>query len=89
MVNKISLWGGIAAVIYLGFVGALFAYVSNCSGMFCEAGILLAVLPWFSLFDAASLPVSGHTLFWALVILDSLILYLLFAVLERWTKRAR
>ena len=84
MMKKISVWGAVAVLLYLGFVGFLFMYVSNCEGMFCEAGVLLAVLPWFFLFDMNSLPVEGYALFWILVIVDMLILYFLFAALQKW-----
>ena len=86
MVNRISVWGIIAALIHLGFVGAVFVYVADCQGMFCEAGILLAVLPWFFLFDEVSLPIDGHTLFWFLVALDTLLLYFIFAALQKRMK---
>ena len=87
MVNKISTWGTIAALIHLGFVVAVFMYVADCQGMFCEAGILLAVLPWFFLFDEISLPIDGHTLLWFLVVLDTVLLYFLFAAIQRWAKK--
>lgn len=87
MVNKVSTWGVIAALAYLGFVGALFMYVSDCREMFCEAGVLLAILPWFPLFDVASLPVDGYALFWFFVFFDTLLLYFLFAALQKWVKK--
>jgi len=89
MFSRFSKWGACVAILYIASTALLLVSVHNCRGDFCSAGILLAVLPWFPLFDEVSLPVNGMTLFWILVILDTLILYFLFAAIERWVKKAR
>ncbi len=86
---RFSKWGVYVAISYIAFVALLLVSVQNCRGDFCSAGILLAVLPWFPFFDEVNLPVNGMTLFWMLVVLDILILYFLFAAVERWVKKGK
>ncbi|MFZ2719608.1 MAG: hypothetical protein WAZ27_01930 [Minisyncoccia bacterium] len=91
MVNKISTWGMAAIIVYTISVGFLFMYTTNCQGSFCGAGIVLAMLPWAIFFeDGLQTPffeLDGMAWFWTIVILNALILYFIFAKLQKWMHR--
>ena len=94
MMNKISTAGIIAVIIYLIFVGALFVYAANCESSFCELTPILATLPWLILsglldrmgyfgFEWLNNTSEHQVYFWIIVSINTLILYCLFAALQR------
>lgn len=91
MVNNISKWGMAAVITYIISVGVLFTYIANCQGMFCDAGIVLAILPWAIFFeDGLETPffeIDGMAWFWSMVMLNIFILYFIFARLQKWIQR--
>lgn len=93
MLNKISTWGTVAVVVYLTLIGLLFVSALNCQGMFCGAGIVVAMLPWIVLFEnglqTPLFELSGMAWFWTTVSINILILYSLFATFQKWIKTGR
>lgn len=97
MVNKISLWGIIAVVMYLVLVGWAFYTAANCSGTFCGAVIIIAVIPWSIIFEDGinlqfldvKIESDNMLWFWTAVIINILILYFLFSALQKWMQKPR
>jgi hypothetical protein len=95
MLKRVSTWGAAVVVIYFALIGLLFYLASDCRGMFCEAVVVLGIIPWSIIFeDGISFQFSGTHIefdnmiwFWAAVTLNVLILYFAFAALQKWLKR--
>lgn len=93
--NKVSSWGVIAVVIYLVVVGTLFYSATDCYGLFCGAVIAVAILPWSIIFEEGihlqfgSVNIESDSMiwFWIAIVLNVVILYLIFSVLQKWMKR--
>lgn len=91
MGNKISWWGAASVFVYLGFVGYLFQYTETCLGMFCDVAIVAAILPWVIFWEdgfqvnllGVNFNWDGMSWFWALVVVNVLILYFIFAWLQK------
>lgn len=93
--HKISSYGVAVVLIYLAIIAWLFYTAQNCSGMFCGAVIVVGILPWSALFEDgiplvdflnAYISADHMIWYWALVILNILILYFLSAALQRWLR---
>jgi len=90
IMKYISTWGIVAVLAHTAFVVYIFSIVEDCLGMFCETGILLAVLPWFFLSDNfIPIPFYNDMVFWSLVALDTLLIYFAFATLQKFLKRKK
>ncbi len=88
MVNKLSTWGAAAVVIYGLFIGFLFFYATSCTEAFCGLIALLAGMPWLLLLDMLGGDSYASGIFgWVSIILNILILYFLFATLQRWMRK--
>ena len=84
VMKKISIWGVVATLLYLGFAFIIIIDATGCNGMFCDVGIGLATLPlgllnpeWY----------HNEVLFWALIAANSAAFYIVFAMLQKWAKR--
>lgn len=76
------MWGGVAALVYFIVVSAVYWNAANCHGMFCDVGTGLAVLPWALMWG------TGAKWFWIAAVINAVILYLLFAALQKWMQRS-
>lgn len=93
--KKISTSGLVAVGVYALFSIWIFHEVSICTGMFCEAGIVVTILPWILFFDygldksifGVKLNISSDFWYWFFVLLNVLILYFLFAFIQRKLKK--
>jgi len=83
--------GAVAVVVYLILIGFLFVSASNCQGMFCAAGIVVAMLPWVVVFEnglqTPFFELSGMTWFWATVSINILLLYWIFSFIQKRTRK--
>lgn len=79
--NKVSMWGIVAAFVYFCVAGYLYWNAINCHGMFCDVGLGLVVAPW-SYFLGTDI-----VWFWAAAVINILILYFVFAVLQSWVQK--
>lgn len=88
MVSKISTWGVLAVGVYLAVVAGLFMVTDGCQGMFCSSGIVVAMLPWIIIWEdglrTSFFELDGMLWFWTIVSINILILYFLFAALQKW-----
>lgn len=86
--SKISKWGASAVVIYALLVALLFWYATSCTETYCGLMALLAGMPWLLLFDLFGGDSYASGVFgWISIILNIVILYFLFAMLQKkWLK---
>lgn len=90
MVNKLSTWGIVGVVVYGLLVASLFFYATSCTEAFCGLMALLAGMPWLLLLDLVGGDSYASGAFgWISIILNALILYFLFAALQKWAKRRK
>lgn len=89
MPRKLSSWGTIVAGAYIAFLILAFTYAKKCTEAFCEVGAWIAVLPWFPVFEDTFFFNWGWGLILSLAFLNTLIIYPIFALLQRWVTRRR
>lgn len=67
------------------FVAYIFNAVADCMGVFCEAGIVLTVLPWVLISENLfSISFRSDALLWALIAIDTVLVYFIFAASQRF-----
>lgn len=90
MTNYLYRWGVLASGIYLLLTGILFWYSTTCAEPFCGLAALLAAMPWIAILDFLNTDIySLYTSGVFIIILNALILYFVFALLQRWVTRRR
>src|SRR3989344_3122959 len=86
--NRVSRWGAVAVAVYLISVVFLFIYATNCTETFCGLLALLAGMPWLLFLDFLGGDSYNTSLFgWVAIALNVLILYFIFATIQRWMKK--
>lgn len=82
IMNRISAWGIVVALMYLVFSLAIYLETTNCHGMFCDIGIIIPIIPW-SLLLPNFFWLGNILWFWVLVIINVFLLYAIFATIEK------
>ena len=93
--NRVSRWGAVAVAVYFALVGLLFYSATDCYGLFCGAVIIVVILPWSIIFEnGIHLQFGGINIesdsmiwFWTAAVLNVLILYFIFAAIQKWMKK--
>lgn len=83
-----SKWGLIAVVAYLFFVASTLFYATQCTENFCGLIAFVAILPWPILLNNIDAYVNyGSHVSTVFVVINTLITYLIFALLQRRMQR--
>ena len=86
-----SKWGLGASGAYILFGGALFYYATHCTETYCGLVALVAGLPWLLFLDLIGGDSYNAGTFVGIgtVVLNGVLLYLLFAWIEKRVKRSK